>query len=103
MSIPQDASGTYKGEPAHYYSEDVDSEFEISRPHGSPPMYAWLMEEKFRRSISAISSILPGALALTVCGGSGMDAEFVARSGARVISSDLSLGAVRRSRERARR
>jgi SAM-dependent methyltransferase len=40
---------------------------------------------------------------LTVCGGSGMDAEFLARVGARVVSSDLSLGAARRTQERARR
>ena len=40
---------------------------------------------------------------LTVCGGSGMDAEFLAREGARVVASDLSLGAARRTRERARR
>jgi SAM-dependent methyltransferase len=42
------------------------------------------------------------ATALTVCDGSGMDAEFIVRAGARVISSDPSLGAATRTRERAR-
>jgi SAM-dependent methyltransferase len=40
-------------------------------------------------------------MALTVCGGSGMDAEFLARAGATVISSDLSLGAATRARQRS--
>ena len=103
MSVPHDPSDNHKVHQAHFFDEEVDPEFEISRPHGSPLMYSWMMEEKFRRSVSAIDSMLPGALALTVCGGSGMDAEFVARSGARVISSDLSFRAVRRAQERARR
>jgi SAM-dependent methyltransferase len=47
--------------------------------------------------------MLPGATALTVCGGSGMDAELLACRGARVISSDISLGAARRALERSRR
>jgi SAM-dependent methyltransferase len=38
-----------------------------------------------------------------VCGGSGMDAEFLVERGAAVITSDISLGAARRARERARR
>jgi SAM-dependent methyltransferase len=44
-----------------------------------------------------------GKTVLTVCGGSGMDAEFLARHGASVISSDISFGAARRARERAGR
>jgi ubiquinone/menaquinone biosynthesis C-methylase UbiE len=36
-----------------------------------------------------------------VCGGSGMDAEYLARCGARVVSADISPGAARRAAERA--
>ena len=61
------------------------------------------MAEKFRRSVRGVESRLPGATVLTVCGGSGMDAEFLAQQGAVVIASDLSLGAVARGVERARR
>jgi SAM-dependent methyltransferase/uncharacterized protein YbaR (Trm112 family) len=80
-----------------------DDEFETTRPHGAPSLYGWLLGEKFRRSVRAIRGVLDGSIALTVCGGSGMDAEFLARAGATVISSDLSLGAAKRAAERARR
>ena len=61
------------------------------------------MTEKFRRSVKGVEDRLPGATLLTVCGGSGMDAEFLAQQGAVVIASDLSLGAAQRAVERGRR
>ena len=85
------------------YSDSVDPEFEVTRPHGTPRLYRWLLAEKFRRSVSAIEDLLDGARILTVCGGSGMDAEFLARAGGSVVSADISLEAARRTRERARR
>lgn len=78
------------------------AQWEVERPLGSR-LYGWLMAEKFRRSIDAIANLLPGATGLVVCAGSGMDAEFLARSGTRVIASDISLEAIQRTRERARR
>jgi SAM-dependent methyltransferase len=60
------------------------------------------LEEKFRRSVAALGD-LRGQTVLTVCGGSGMDAEFLARAGANVIASDISLGAAKRTAERAQR
>lgn len=95
--------GDHKGAQARYFDRDDAQEFEIARPHGTPGLYRWLMEEKFRRSMRGLGPSLQGRTALTVCGGSGMDAEFLARSGARVISSDLSRGAAQRALERARR
>jgi SAM-dependent methyltransferase len=86
---------------ARWFDEEVNAEWEIERPHGSPPLHRWLLSEKFRRSVAKLD--LHGLTALAVCGGSGMDAELLASSGARVISSDVSLGAARRARERARR
>jgi glycosyltransferase involved in cell wall biosynthesis/uncharacterized protein YbaR (Trm112 family) len=80
-----------------------DPEFEIERPGCTPKLYGWLLREKFRRSLRALGLNLSNEVVLTICGGSGMDAEFLARAGARVISSDLSLGAAQRTRERARR
>ena len=53
-------------------------------------LYRWLLAEKFRRSVSAIEEMLEGARILTVCGGSGMDAEFLARAGASVVSGSRS-------------
>lgn len=88
---------------AEYFDEEQDADFEISRPHGTTRLYEWTLGEKFRRSVAGIEPLIPGATALTVCGGSGMEAELLARRGARVVCSDISLGAARRSRERARR
>jgi ubiquinone/menaquinone biosynthesis C-methylase UbiE len=92
----------HKERQARFFDE-ADREFEITRPHGTPAVYQWLLDEKFRRSLSALEPLVAGATALNVCGGSGMDAEFLARRRAHVIVADISLGAVGRARERARR
>lgn len=86
---------------AAYFDDAVDVEFEIERPSGTPSLYRWLIAEKFRRALGGAD--LTGRTALVVCGGSGMDAEFLARAGADVMSSDISIGAARRAVERARR
>jgi glycosyltransferase involved in cell wall biosynthesis/ubiquinone/menaquinone biosynthesis C-methylase UbiE/uncharacterized protein YbaR (Trm112 family) len=95
--------GSHKASQADHFDRAVAEEFEITRPHGTPRLYEFLLREKFRRATLPIGRELDGASALTVCGGSGMDAEFLARAGARVVASDISLGAARRTRERARR
>jgi len=77
--------------------------WEIERPSGGAALYGWLMLYKLRRGVSGIESHIRGATVLVVCAGSGMDAEFLARQGARVIASDVSLDAAMRTRERARR
>ncbi len=96
-----DASASHKQAQATFFDGSLDDEFELERPFGAPPLYGWLLTEKFRRSVAHLA--LHDLTALAVCGGSGMDAEFLARAGARVISSDISLGAARRARERGRR
>jgi SAM-dependent methyltransferase/uncharacterized protein YbaR (Trm112 family) len=85
-----------------YYDREVAAEFEVQRPHGAPALYRWLLEEKFRRSIDRLPP-LAGRTVVDVCCGSGMDAEFLERAGARVLALDISEGCVRRARERARR
>jgi SAM-dependent methyltransferase len=94
--------GGHKQQQAQFF-DGGDTEFEIERPSGTPRFYKSLIEEKFARSVASIRSTLAGATALSVCGGSGMDAEYIARLGANVIVADISPGAVRRARERARR
>ncbi|MGE0544874.1 MAG: methyltransferase domain-containing protein [Dehalococcoidia bacterium] len=98
-----DHAHDHKQQQAAWFDREEAAEFEIARPHGAPALYRFLLGEKFRRSVAALAPILPGATALTVCGGSGLDAEYLARAGARVIASDISLGAARRVQERARR
>ena len=97
------AADRHKVDQAAYFDREAQAEFEIERPAGSPGLYRFLLTEKFRRSVEPFDGTLNGWTALTVCAGSGMDAEFLARAGASVVSSDISLGAARRVRERARR
>ena len=102
-ALADDDPGTdYKRRQIEFFDGEA-AEFEISRPQGQARLYGWLMAEKFRRSICGVETRLAGATLLTVCGGSGMDAEFLARQGALVIASDLSLGAAQRAAERGQR
>jgi SAM-dependent methyltransferase len=94
---------SHKVAQAEHFDRAVAEEFETTRPHNTPRLYQFFLREKFRRATAPLGRDLVGATALTVCGGSGMDAEFLARAGAHVIASDISLGAARRARDRARR
>lgn len=93
----------YKRGQASFFDRDVDAEYEINRPRGAPPLHQWLLREKFRRSVAPIASDLAGASVLTICGGSGLDAEFMADAGAHVLCTDISIGAVKRALVRAAR
>jgi SAM-dependent methyltransferase len=91
----------HKAAQAAHFDRPGEEAFEIDRPHGTPRLYRFLLAEKFRRAVGPIRPHLVGASALTVCGGSGMDAEFLARAGAAVTTSDLSLGAATRAKARS--
>jgi SAM-dependent methyltransferase/uncharacterized protein YbaR (Trm112 family) len=93
----------HKAAQSAWFDRATLADFEIERPIGSPGFYQFLLGEKFRRSVTPLGGRLDGWTALTVCGGSGMDAEFLAAAGASVISSDISLGAANRVRERMTR
>jgi SAM-dependent methyltransferase/uncharacterized protein YbaR (Trm112 family) len=88
---------------ARWFDLSDREEFEIERPAGAPALYGWLLREKLRRGLGPVAADLEGRTAVAVCGGSGMDAEFLADHGARVITVDISLGAARRAAERGRR
>jgi glycosyltransferase involved in cell wall biosynthesis/ubiquinone/menaquinone biosynthesis C-methylase UbiE/uncharacterized protein YbaR (Trm112 family) len=96
-------SKVHKAAQASHFDRAVAEQFEITRPHGTSRFYRFLLQEKFRRATLPIGTEVVGSSALAVCGGSGMDAEFLARAGASVVSSDISLGAARRTQERAKR
>ena len=100
---PADKGLTHKQRQVSFFDQDPADDFGITRPRGAPELYGWLLREKFRRSVLGLEEVLPGATALTICGGSGLDAELLARAGARVILSDISLGVVLQARERAKR
>jgi ubiquinone/menaquinone biosynthesis C-methylase UbiE/uncharacterized protein YbaR (Trm112 family) len=97
------AGHKHKEQQAEYFDADIAREFELARPHGSPRLYGWVLERKFRESLAGLSALSTHPTVLTVCGGSGMDAEFLARKGAAVTLTDISSGAVHRARERSQR
>ena len=101
--VPPAEGDEHKSRQVEFFDEEADPAFELSRPYGTPAFHAWLLREKFRHSISGIEELLPGATVLTVCGGSGMDGESLARAGADVAVSDISLRAAQRAEERGRR
>jgi len=94
---------THKKAQMAFFDADPADDFGVTRPRGAPPLHGWLLEEKFRRSVLGLEDLLRGSTALTVCGGSGLDAEFLARAGARVVLTDISIGVLRQAAERARR
>jgi glycosyltransferase involved in cell wall biosynthesis/SAM-dependent methyltransferase len=100
--LDHSVAGHKLSQVAHFDRADHET-FEMERPHGTPRLYRFLLDEKFRRAVSPIRPHLAGASALTVCGGSGMDAEYLTRAGATVISSDISLGAATRAMTRSKR
>jgi ubiquinone/menaquinone biosynthesis C-methylase UbiE/uncharacterized protein YbaR (Trm112 family) len=106
--LPAAAAGgstevSHKLGQATFFDQEASPEWEITRPHAAPAWHRWQLEEKHRRAINGLGAIA-GMSTLTVCGGSGMDAEFLYRQGARpVVSADISLGAARRAAERGRR
>ena len=95
---------TDKAEQADYYDHKVaDREFEINRPHGESRLYRYLMDFKFTRVARLLSTPLQGSTVLDICCGSGMDAEYLVRAGAKVIALDISDGCLDRARIRADR
>jgi glycosyltransferase involved in cell wall biosynthesis/SAM-dependent methyltransferase len=98
--VDHQLGGRQKQEQVRHFDRIDEEEFETNRPRGTPRLYRFLLGKKFQLAIDPIRTQIIGASALTVCGGSGMDAEFLARAGAVVTSSDLSLGAASRAKTR---
>ena len=93
-----------KASQADYYDHGVeDPEFEINRPHGESRFYRYLMDFKYRRVLQLLGKPVSGKKVLVVCCGSGMDAEYLVRSGASVVAVDISHGCLERARLRASR
>jgi ubiquinone/menaquinone biosynthesis C-methylase UbiE len=61
------------------------------------------MEFKIGTAVRLLRDNLAAKHVLDVCVGSGMDAELLARHGANVVGLDISLGALGRAKQRARR
>ena len=102
LSPSRSGGETHKAQQEAFFDTHPETRWEIERPAGAPRFHAWLLREKFRRATDGIGVSLPGATVLVICGGSGMDAEFLADEGALAITSDLALGTALRAAERAR-
>ncbi|MBF6571140.1 MAG: methyltransferase domain-containing protein [Candidatus Binataceae bacterium] len=87
----------------HFYDEECDPEFEITRPHGCGRLYDFLIEHKFRTGLAVLGLDIAGMSVLEVCCGSGMMSEKFVRADARVTGTDFSPAAIARARDRARR
>src|SRR5262249_56942751 len=70
----RDGNDEHKEQQAAFF-DDADPEFEITRPHGTPWLYGWLLGEKFRRSLDGLTDV--PTTAVTICGGAGMDGGFL--------------------------
>jgi SAM-dependent methyltransferase len=92
----------HKQRQAEHYDSAVAEEFETVRPHGTPRGYRWLLGQKLARAVAHLP-VLRRAVVVDACCGSGMEAEYLARNGARVLAVDISEGAALRARARARR
>ena len=87
---------------AHFNSIGT-TELEITRPHGCGRVYDFLLSTKFEIVLHLLGRSLENQSILTVCCGSGMDAEFLVGEGANVVGVDISCGALLGAQERARR
>ena len=92
----------HKRRQREHFDHAVAEEFETVRPHGTPRAYRWLLGQKLARAVADLPD-LRGASVVDACCGSGMEAEYLARKGARVVAVDISEGAALRARARARR
>jgi SAM-dependent methyltransferase/uncharacterized protein YbaR (Trm112 family) len=92
----------HKRRQAAHFDHAVAEEFETVRPHGTPRAHRWLLGHKLDRAAARLPR-LRGATVVDACCGSGMEAEWLTRCGARVLAVDLSEGAARRARARAQR
>jgi ubiquinone/menaquinone biosynthesis C-methylase UbiE len=97
----ESAETAHRLQQANYF-DTLDERFEITRPHSTPALHSWLLAQKFRFAMAALPVPVPSAVALTVCGGSGMDAEYLCRHGYATISSDISLQAAERAVKRGK-
>ena len=95
--------GSARVRQCHYYDEETDPEFEITRPHGCGRLYEFLIGEKLGTGLDLLGIDIAGLRLLEVCCGSGMMSEAFVRQGAHVTGLDLSAAAVGRAQERCRR
>ena len=101
LLLVPDGMSAHKRRQAAAFDHYSNPETETTRPRGLSQFYGFLQTEKFSRGMDVINGRLSAATAAVICGGSGMDAEFLARNGARVITFDISHGAALRARQRA--
>lgn len=91
-----------KRRQALYFDDKGESEAEVNRPHGMGSLYNFLIEYKLKKSVSLLDATVKWMKILNICCGSGMEAEYLSKLGAKVVGLDISLGAVKGARRRAK-
>ncbi|MBN2089124.1 class I SAM-dependent methyltransferase [candidate division KSB1 bacterium] len=86
-----------------YFDSKGISEFEITRPHGAGRLYEFLIHFKLKSTAALIGNSLQGKKLLNICCGSGMEAEYFANRGAKVVGLDISSIALQGALQRAER
>src|SRR5664280_1920180 len=57
----------HKDRQAAHFDRETLAEFETARPHGTAPLYEWLLGEKFRRAVGPLGRRLDGTTTLVAC------------------------------------
>jgi len=87
----------------YHFDYEKNNEEEIERPHCNGTLYKYLIDYKMEKNRIAIKSKKIENTVLISASGSGMDAEYWAKWGYKVIATDISMGALLRAKERSRR
>jgi len=86
-----------------FYKDHPDPEVEITRPYCYPSPVRYLLDFKLQNALKFLNGRFKDDRMLVVCCGSGMDAEYLARRGMKVVGVDISFEALQRAKERASR
>lgn len=77
------------------------AQFEITRPHNTGKLYEYLINYKIHTMLDMVGESFKGLRVLNICCGSGMEAEFLAKLGAKITGLDISEEALARAAKRA--
>ena len=86
-----------------FYRDHSEPEVEITRPRCYPSPVRYLLDFKLQNALKFLNGRFKDARTLIVCCGSGMDAEYLAGQGMKVVGLDISFEALQRAKERAKR
>jgi len=78
------------------------NKFEITRPHGTGKLYKFLIEYKMKTMAQLVGASFDKLKLLNICCGSGMEAEYLSKLGAKVTALDISFESLSRAKRRSK-